>query len=136
MRIVLDDIIHFESDSPRVRQISYPLIRHVANYLVKIDDVLEVDIEGHADITGTEEHNQVLSEARARSVKRLLVQFGVPETKLTTRGHGELEPKVPGNTEIQFRHNRRVEFVITRSRPREEHPAEPTAHQAHTGSTP
>ena len=135
MRIVLDDIIHFESDSPRVRQISYPLIRHVANYLVKIDDVLEVDIEGHADITGTEEHNQALSEARARSVKRLLVQFGVPDAKLTTRGHGELEPKVPGNTELQFRHNRRVEFVITRSRPREEHPAEPTAHQAHDGSS-
>ena len=135
MQIVLDDIIHFESDSPRVRRVSYALIRHVAEYIRKMDDVLEVDIEGHADITGTEGHNQWLSEMRAKSVRRLLVEFGVPADKLTTRGHGELEPRVPGNTEVQFRENRRVDFTITRARARDDASRPPEA-TAHTGSTP
>jgi OOP family OmpA-OmpF porin len=135
MRIVLDDIIHFESDSPRVRRVSYTLIRHVADYIRQMEDVLEVDIEGHADITGTEQHNQWLSEQRAKSVKSLLVQFGVPDEKLTTRGHGELAPRVAGNTELSFRQNRRVEFVITRSRAREDSSRAPEA-TAHTGSAP
>ncbi len=134
MRIVLDDIIHFESDSPRVRRVSFTLIRNVAEYIRKMEDVLEVDIEGHADITGSEGHNQWLSEQRAKSVKRLLVQFGVSEEKLTTRGHGELEPRVAGHTEQQFRQNRRVEFTITHARAREDAPSAPEA-TAHTGST-
>ncbi len=129
MQILLDDIIHFESDSPRVRHVSYTLLRHVAEYITKNDDVQEVDIEGHADITGSEAHNQWLSEQRAKSVKALLVRFGVAEAKLTTRGHGELAPRVAGNTELQFWQNRRVEFVITRARARDEAaPQEPTAH--------
>jgi OOP family OmpA-OmpF porin len=80
--------------------------------------VLEIDIEGHADETGTDEHNLILSRLRANAVKAIIVEYGVEEKRITTHAYGESRPKVPGHTEEQFRQNRRVEFTVTRSRAR------------------
>ena len=122
MRIVLDDVIHFDTDSPRVRHVSWAIVKQVADFINANVDVLEVDIEGHADIIGTEEHNQRLSEERAKSVKRLLEHYGVDPNKLTAHGHGESRPRAVGATERQFRQNRRVEFTIMRARPAQSAP--------------
>jgi OmpA-OmpF porin, OOP family len=117
-KILLDDIIHFEIDSPRVPHVSYPIIKKVADFIIANPDVLEIDIEGHADETGTTEHNLVLSRQRADSVKRIIVQYGVDEKRITTHSYGESRPKVPGHAEEQLKQNRRVEFTVTRSRAR------------------
>jgi outer membrane protein OmpA-like peptidoglycan-associated protein len=117
-KIVLDDIIHFETDSPRVPHISWPVCKRVADFIVANPDVLEIDIEGHADETGTSAHNLLLSRNRADAVKALLVQFGVDAKRITTHSYGESRPKVPGHAEEQLRQNRRVEFTVTRSRAR------------------
>jgi outer membrane protein OmpA-like peptidoglycan-associated protein len=119
-QIVLDDIIHFEIDSPRVRHVSWPILRKVGDFINVNPDVLEIDIEGHADETGTSEHNLLLSRLRAESVKRLLMDFGVDAQRMVTHAYGESRPRVLGHTEAQFRQNRRVEFLVTRSRPRQE----------------
>ncbi len=116
--IVLDDIIHFELDSPRIPHLSWPICKKVADFIQANPDVLEIDIEGHADETGTSAHNLVLSHDRAESVKRLLVQYGVDPKRITTHAYGQTRPKVPGHAEEQHRQNRRVEFTVTRSRAR------------------
>jgi outer membrane protein OmpA-like peptidoglycan-associated protein len=47
-------------------------------------------IEGHTDAVGSAASNQILSERRAESLKRLLVQeFGLPSRALETVGYGE-----------------------------------------------
>lgn len=47
-------------------------------------------IEGHTDAVGSRESNQILSERRAESLKRVLVrEFGVPARILETVGYGE-----------------------------------------------
>jgi outer membrane protein OmpA-like peptidoglycan-associated protein len=47
-------------------------------------------IEGHTDAVGSAASNQILSERRAESLKRLLVQeFGIPSRALETVGYGE-----------------------------------------------
>ncbi len=117
-KILLDDIIHFDTDSPRVHHVSWPIIKKVADFITANPDVLEVDIEGHADETGTSQHNAVLSRQRADAVKRIIVQYGVDEKRITTHSYGETRPKVPGHAEEQLRQNRRVEFTVTRSRAR------------------
>lgn len=116
-RIVLDDLIHFDNDSPRVRHVSWAIVRRVADLMSSNPDILEIDIEGHADFVGTTEHNQRLSFERAEAVRRLLVQFGVDGKRITTRGYGKQRPRVQGFGEEQRRVNRRVEFTITKSRP-------------------
>jgi outer membrane protein OmpA-like peptidoglycan-associated protein len=117
-KLVLGDIIHFETDSPRIPHASWPICRKLAEFIDKNPDVLELDIEGHADETGTNEHNFFLSRMRALAVKRLLVQFGVDPVRMTTHAYGETRPRVSGHAEEQLRQNRRVEFTVTRARSR------------------
>jgi OOP family OmpA-OmpF porin len=137
-KIILDDIIHFELDSPRVPRPNWPIVKKVADFILANPDVLEIDIEGHADETGTDEHNLILSRNRAASVKKLLVQDGVDEKRITTHAYGETRPKVPGHAEDQLRQNRRVEFTVTRSRakPQELTPMSPPPAQGPTPNVP
>lgn len=51
-----------------------------------------VVIEGHTDVSGSPEYNQRLSERRAESVKRYIVEQGVPAEQLRTEGFGESRP--------------------------------------------
>ena len=68
---------------------------------------------GHADATGTERHNLVLSRERAESVRRLLVRFGVDPGRLEAEAFGRSRLKV--QTKRAEAANRRVEFWITRT---------------------
>jgi len=137
-KIVLDDIIHFDTDSPRIHHQSWAICRKVADFITANPDVLEIDIEGHADQTGTVQHNVVLSRNRADAVKLLLVKYGVDPKRITTHAYGESRPKVPGHAEEQLRQNRRVEFTVTRSRARanELNPTAPSGAPLSTPATP
>jgi peptidoglycan-associated lipoprotein len=71
----------------------------------------KVTLEGNTDDRGTEEYNLQLSIRRAVSVKKYLVDLGVPSASLTTVGYGKLRPAVQGETEAAWAANRRVDFV-------------------------
>jgi OOP family OmpA-OmpF porin len=135
-KILLDDIIHFDIDSPRVHRVSWPIIQKVADFITANPDVLEVDIEGHADATGTSEHNLTLSRQRAEAVKRIIVQYSVDPKRITTHSYGETRPRVPGHAEEQLKQNRRVEFTVTRSRARPQELTPLASPPAATGGTP
>lgn len=72
---------------------------------------LKVTLEGHADERGTEEYNLQLSNRRAASVKRYLVDLGAAGTDLDTLGYGENRPVDPSSTEAAWAKNRRVELI-------------------------
>ncbi len=46
-------------------------------------------LEGHADIRGTDEYNQALSERRVNRTKSFLVEQGVPEANIDTKAYGK-----------------------------------------------
>ena len=70
-----------------------------------------IELGGHADDRGTEEYNLQLSNKRAASVRKYLVDLGVPASRLKTVGYGENKPVEQGQTEEAWAANRRVEFV-------------------------
>lgn len=113
-RILLDEVILFDTDSPRVRHASWGIVEKLAKFIVATPDVLEVSIEGHADARGREEWNLRLSRMRAESVKRLLVKYGVNEERLVPEAFGRSRLRV--NVEGDVKANRRVEFWVTRTR--------------------
>lgn len=113
-RLVLDDVIHFEFNSPVIRRKSTGLVRKVAQFIMENPDILDISIEGHADARGTEEYNQKLSEERAESTRAMLLSFGVDEARLHSVGHGKKQLKVA--TPFADPRNRRVEFIVVRSR--------------------
>lgn len=113
-RILLEDIVHFEFDSARIRHQSYPLVRRIARFIVEQPDLSDISIEGHADEIGAEDYNQKLSEARAMSMRRMLTVFGVDASRLRVVAHGKSQPKVVTlRPEVQ---NRRVELFVTKRR--------------------
>jgi peptidoglycan-associated lipoprotein len=71
---------------------------------------LRFTLEGHADERGTDEFNMVLSQKRAASVRKYLLELGVSTGSLDTVGYGENKPISNGSGEEAFAKNRRVEF--------------------------
>jgi outer membrane protein OmpA-like peptidoglycan-associated protein len=72
-----------------------------------------VDVLGHTDTTGSDAHNQLLSERRASSVAAYLSSRGVTPARMATRGFGETAPIYnPDDTDVKRAANRRVEIKI------------------------
>ena len=80
--------------------------------LLKADESLMIDIDGHTDAQGSEESNQVLSDNRAGAVKTYFVSKGVAETRLKSAGYGELKPVADNTTSSGRAKNRRTEMVV------------------------
>lgn len=70
-------------------------------------------IEGFTDSSGSDSHNQALSERRADSVMNGLISMGIGSERLSARGYGEAYP-VAGNDSASGRQmNRRVEIILS-----------------------
>lgn len=70
-------------------------------------------LEGHTDSVGDDAYNQALSERRAASVKKWLVEREqVDASKLVTKGLGETKPVAPNDTDANRQKNRRLEAII------------------------
>jgi len=69
-------------------------------------------IQGHADDTGTETANQILSENRARAVAAYLMLQGLPETAIQVKSFGSSQPASPNQSAQNRAKNRRVEIRI------------------------
>jgi outer membrane protein OmpA-like peptidoglycan-associated protein len=74
-----------------------------------------ISVEGHTDSVGTNEYNQRLSEARARSVSQALINRGVSRRRIHSKGLGESDPIASNSTDVGRERNRRVEVIIENS---------------------
>ncbi len=73
---------------------------------------LRIQINGHTDDVGSDEANQALSEARAKSVYDWLVSNEIPAERLSFKGFGEGQPIDSNDTDEGRKNNRRTEFQI------------------------
>ena len=73
---------------------------------------VKVEIQGHTDSTGSDEHNLDLSRRRAATVKSYLLLYGISGDRLTTTGLGESKPVGDNATEEGRALNRRVELFV------------------------
>lgn len=79
--------------------------------LSAMPEIVSIDIAGHTDSRGTEANNQVLSEARAETVRgKLAAAF--PNALITAKGFGESQP-IASNADAAGRaENRRVDVNV------------------------
>jgi len=73
---------------------------------------LNLEVEGHTDNVGSTEYNQLLSEQRAATVMDFLVQQGISESSVKSRGFGKSQPVAENDTPEGRAKNRRVELVV------------------------
>jgi OOP family OmpA-OmpF porin len=72
-----------------------------------------VEIQGYTDDVGSDAVNLKLSQSRAESVRRYLVdKFGIMPDRIKAHGYGEQNPIASNKTEAGRRQNRRIVAVI------------------------
>ena len=111
-RIVIRDKILFEVDKAVIRAESHGLMDEITQVVKDNPQILKLSIEGHTDGDGSVKYNQNLSDKRAAAVLQYLVDHGVPQERLTSKGFGESNPIGDNATPEGKEMNRRVEFII------------------------
>lgn len=87
-----------------------PTLNRVGKYLQDNPND-KVEITGYTDSTGTAAKNQTLSEGRAQSVQKYLVdECSISKDRLPTKGMGANDPIADNSTAAGRAQNRRVEF--------------------------
>jgi outer membrane protein OmpA-like peptidoglycan-associated protein len=113
-RIELSEKIFFAFDKTEILPKSDGLLDEVVKALSDHAN-LRVKILGHTDSSGTEKHNQELSEGRAGAVRDYLVSHGIDAARIVeARGYGSSQPIDTNKTLEGRENNRRVEFLIVK----------------------
>lgn len=111
-RIEIREKVFFELDSFGIRSESFPLLREVAQIIMRNPEIRKLRIEGHTDSRGDDAYNLSLSFDRAEAVREFLVAQGVERHRLNAMGYGERQPLAYGEDEESWALNRRVDFII------------------------
>ncbi len=108
------DNVYFRTNRDVIEPRSFALLDNVAAVILAHPEITRIRVEGHTDARGSRTRNLRLSQARAASVVRYLVQHGVAAERLEAQGFGPDRPVVPNaTTPDEHARNRRVEFHIS-----------------------
>jgi outer membrane protein OmpA-like peptidoglycan-associated protein len=125
-RLAIGHSVYFVVDQPRAANPKGGLLVSQQKTLIVLAADFEKYLEskpdahlilgGHADHRGSVEYNQALSERRVNRVKSFLIEQGVPETNIETKGFGkgdnltdaEVKDAVTNNPELTTEERQRV----------------------------
>ena len=103
--------VEFDYDRATLRPSAAVTLDEVVAYLGQTQNrALRYEVGGHTSSEGARRHNQVLSAARAETVRRYLTEHGIDATRLTSRGYGPSVPIASNRNEQGRQANRRVEL--------------------------
>ena len=111
LRVTMTEQTAFAVDSAEIKPRFHSTMDKIANVLNRYGKT-ELTIVGHTDSTGTAQHNQILSESRAQTVKQYFLNKGVVSQRLESQGLGESAPRASNASTDGRQLNRRVEIVI------------------------
>ncbi len=122
-----EGVINFEYNRAEIR--SDPETKQTLGQLQEFlnkNPGVKISVEGHTDSRGSDAYNRKLSDRRAASVRKWLLDSGISEDRVTSVGKGEDEPQVPEPDECNdkdpedtstcegpWARNRRVVFQVT-----------------------
>ncbi len=104
--------VYFEYGSDQLQGQALEQLAEVARVLKTRADARLV-LYGHTDAIGSDQANQILSVMRAFNVKYFLVhRHKITQSRITSEGYGEKQPKASNDTADGRGLNRRVDFEI------------------------
>ena len=83
--------IEYDYDSANLRPESKVILDRLIEFL-ELNSNLKVEIQSHTDERGSDSYNLKLSQARAESVVKYLIENGIPMERLVPKGYGETAP--------------------------------------------
>ncbi|PTN08754.1 OmpA family protein [Mangrovibacterium marinum] len=112
IKVTFDSGILFATGKSNLSTASKDALARFASSLRSTPET-DVTIYGHTDNTGSREINEKLSNERAESVAKYLIENGVSGDRLATQGKAYDEPVASNETAEGRALNRRVEIYIT-----------------------
>jgi outer membrane protein OmpA-like peptidoglycan-associated protein len=110
--IQIIESVYFKTNKDVIEKRSFALLDNVAQVIISHPQIGLIRVEGHTDDRGDDASNMDLSQRRAESVRKYLIDKGVPAERLKAVGYGESQPIVPNSNAKNRATNRRVVFVI------------------------
>lgn len=104
-------VIFFDINSTAITKDGESVIGDVYNELSD-DTEYNIRLDGHADRSGKDKYNKVLSERRAIAVRERLKKKGLTKGNFTITAHGETIPLIETPDGAKEKANRRVEIFI------------------------
>jgi outer membrane protein OmpA-like peptidoglycan-associated protein len=103
--------VTFATDSSDLSPAFFNVLNSVGKVLAEYEQTV-VEVAGHTDSTGSDSHNQGLSQRRASSVSAYLSAQGVIQQRMITLGMGEARPIADNSSSAGRQANRRVEITM------------------------
>jgi outer membrane protein OmpA-like peptidoglycan-associated protein/tetratricopeptide (TPR) repeat protein len=103
--------IFFDTDKYDLKDASRVELGKLIDLLNK-NPKIRIELSGHTDNVGSEEHNSTLSQNRAEAVYNYLILHGIAKERLTYTGFGFSRPIDSNSTEQGRANNRRTEFRV------------------------
>lgn len=110
--ILLITPIYFQTGKPSLHPSSAEVLDEIANALAAHPEIQLLEIQGHYKSSG---YGMNLSQRRADSVKKALIERGIPASRLTAKGYGDTKPIYSAAYEEGRRKNLRIELRILRN---------------------
>ncbi len=95
---ILTTSVYFKSNKSDLSRKGYNKVKNIATLLLNNPD-LGVEINGYTDAKGTEKHNKILSDLRARAVLQVLVENDIMPQRAVLKGYGETKALKNDNPE-------------------------------------
>lgn len=105
------DQLSFDQGRSEVKEEAYAELNQIVQMLNEYPN-MKIQLEGHTDFRGSARLNQELSERRAEAVKQYIVNQGIDQRRIKTKGYGGSEPITRENTDDARSLNMRVEVRI------------------------
>jgi len=104
--------IEFDTGKADIKPKYHDEIGKVAEFLQKYPEA-KGSIDGHTDNVGGNDYNMKLSERRAASVRKYLIEkYGIAPDRLTSKGYGYTKPVASNKTKEGRQKNRRMEATF------------------------
>lgn len=103
--------VTFDTDSAAIQPGFFDTLSSVTIVFEEFEQTY-IDVLGHTDSTGSDAHNNDLSQRRASSVASYFASNGVLRDRMMVRGYGERMPVASNGTASGRQQNRRVEIKI------------------------
>jgi outer membrane protein OmpA-like peptidoglycan-associated protein len=102
--------LNFEFNKSVILPESFASLDELASVMAQTTWSLK--LSGYTDNKGSDSYNLKLSENRAKAVKDYLINQGIDQNRIQSKGYGSANPIAPNDTDENRAKNRRVEFII------------------------
>lgn len=110
-KLVLNKAVTFKTGNDELTDEGKEALAQVKEFLIQKDYITTLRVEGHSDNSGTETANQSLTEKRAFTVCKWLIENGIDCKRLIAVGFGSIKPIASNDTPADKAQNRRIEFI-------------------------